>query len=241
MLASLLGACASASFASEGDPVGEDRSPRAMWEAQVEPSARESRPYPLDDISRALVPGAKLLCEQPGMELVTYRGERLRYQRPLRVHPAFREHLRDFEVLVAELAERHFGRAPKQILHFGAYACRAMRIRTYWISEHALGNAIDVAGFDFGPLPGKAARTSSLPRALQRGFSVRVDKHWHGVEADAPKAAFLRELADAVIERPAMFRAFIGPDYPKHDNHFHFANPPYRLVKVGDVRRWSWW
>jgi len=223
----LASGCASPSFASEA-------------ELRAQPTPPAALPYPLDDLSRAVVPGERLACERGELTLESYRGGRVRYQKAVRVHPAFKPHLGAFEELVAELGEEHFGRAPRSILHFGAFACRPMRIRTHWISEHAFGNAIDVAGFEFGPLTPKARKTSTLAPSLKRAFSVRVDKHWNGSEQNAAQRAFLHALADALIARPDIFRAFVGPGFPKHENHFHLANPPYRMVKVGSINRWFW-
>jgi hypothetical protein len=233
----LIAGCLNPTFAADGAPgQGSDDSTATPQLAAIDPPPD----YPLDAFSRAVIPGERLPCERGELPLESYRGELVRYQKPVRIHPAFRSHLIAFERLVAELGALHLGRAPRRILHFGAYVCRPMRIRTHWVSEHAFGNAIDVAGFEFPPLPAKARRGSTLPRALWRGFTVRVDTHWDASGGTTPEAAFLRALADAVIERPGMFRAFIGPGYANHDNHFHFANPPYRLVKVGDVQRWFW-
>jgi hypothetical protein len=204
--------------------------------------AREQAPgaavYPLDELSRAVVVGVKLPCETGQLALVSYRGELLRYQKPLRIHPAFRAQLVAFESIVDEVARAHFGRAPRHIQHFGAYACRPMRNHAHWASEHAFGNAIDVAGFEFGPLPRKSPAFATLPRALRRTFQVRVDKHWEG--ASALQAAFLKELAERIIARPDVFRAVVGPGWPGHDNHFHLAHPPYRMVKLGETQRWFW-
>jgi hypothetical protein len=195
--------------------------------------------YPLDGVSRAVLAGEKLPCETGELELVSYRGELVRYAKPLRVHPAFRAQLRQFEQIVAELGRQHFGRAPRSILHFGAYACRPMRRHAHWISEHALGNAIDVAGFEFGPLPKRETAPQELPRPMRRGFVVRVDKHWSAAKDDV-RSDFLRALAQRITERPDVFRALVGPGWPGHDNHFHLAHPPYRMVKLGALQRWFW-
>jgi hypothetical protein len=196
--------------------------------------------YPLDDVSRAVTAGEKLPCQLGQVELVSHRGELVRYDRPVRVHPAFREHLLAFEALVDEVARVHFGRAPRRILHFGTYACRPMRNHGHWMSEHALGNAIDVAGFDFAPLPRKLTLPDTATPALRRGFQVRVDKHWNATGTAAPQAAFLRDLAQRLIAQPELFRAIVGPDFPGHHNHFHLGHPPYRMVKLGDTVRWYW-
>ena len=205
------------------------------------PVARAAALYPLDAYARSVTPGAKLACETGEVELTAYRGEHVRYQKPLRVHPAFKVQLAAFELIVAELAQLHFGRAPRAIVHFGAYACRPMRNHAHWVSEHAFGNAIDVAGFDFAPLPRKDPGFAAMPKALRKSFSVRVDKDWHGAGEGDPKRAFLHALAERLIARPDVFRALVGPDYPGHDNHLHLAHPPYRMVKLGDVERWWFW
>jgi hypothetical protein len=207
-------------------------------------SARAAEPqaevYPLDAISRAVGTDEELPCQRGEVSLITYKGEIVRYARPLRVHPAFRSHLLELEAIVAELGQRHFGRAPRRIVHFGAYACRPMRGHEQWLSEHALGNALDVAGFDFGPLPKQAVLPAGLPPALRRAFQVRVDRHFFAAPKDAAQSAFLRELVTRLIARPDVFRSIVGPGWPGHDNHFHLAHPPYRLVKVGDELRWLW-
>ena len=188
--------------------------------------------YALDDVSRQASSAGPLRCASEPVSLVTYRGERLRYARPLRVHPAFRERLLAFEAIVDEVARAHFGRSPRHIVHFGAYACRSVRGRPELVSEHALGNALDVAGFAFGPVPRKQPGYADLPKPLRPAFQVRVDKHWRAQGADAPKAAFLHTLAARIVARPDVFRVVLGPGWPGHHNHFHFDNAPYRLVGI---------
>jgi hypothetical protein len=196
--------------------------------------------YPLDATPRAVQDGEELPCQRGDIELVTYKGEIIRYARPLRVHPSFQAQLLEFERIVAEVGQRHFGRAPRRIEHFGAYACRPMRRHAHRLSEHALGNAIDVAGFEFGPATRKMQLPPELPRPLRRAFTVRVDRHWEPGQKAAAQSAFLRELSAQLIARPDVFRAIVGPGWPGHDNHFHLAHPPYRMVKVGEELRWFW-
>lgn len=196
--------------------------------------------YPLDDVSRWLGEADALPCESSELELVQYRGEHVRLSRPVRIHPAFQPHLTAFENLVVELAESYFGRAPKKLVHLGAFVCRAMRGRDHLMSEHALGNALDVAGFEFGPLPRGKKLPPELPRAFRRPFTVSVKSDWNAVGKRAPHAGFLRALVAQLIERPDVVRSLVGPGWPGHDNHFHLAMPPYRLVKVEDTVRWGW-
>lgn len=186
--------------------------------------------YPLDELPRTLDERAALPCESGALSLVRYRGELLRYQKPLQIHPAFRPQLAAFERIVNQVAIEHYGRAPKQIVHLGGYSCRRMRRYPTWVSEHALGNAIDVAGFDFAPA--KKGEASALSPALRRGFQVRLAQHWNGKGANEPHSRFLRALAQALIDRPDVFHVVLGPAWPGHHNHFHLDHAPYRVVEV---------
>jgi hypothetical protein len=188
--------------------------------------------YPLDAQPRVLPPHSKLPCDVP---LATYRGEHVRFSSAARVYPAFVDKLRAFEAVLVEQAVAHYGRAPRVVVHLGTQSCRRMRLYPDWVSEHALANAIDVAGFDFGPLPAKASVPEGLPRALRYGFSVRIDKHWHARGAVGElHSRFLHDLAHALIARPDIFRVVLGPAYPGHKNHFHLDYAPYRVVEVFD-------
>jgi hypothetical protein len=209
------------------------------------PTAISAQPgsYPLDHEPRTLVAGAALPCGRH--PLVSYRGEGIKYNTTARVHPALVGKLRGLEALVIELALKHYGRAPRRLVHLGTHNCR--RIRTYpdWISEHTFGNAIDLAGFDFGPLPrpprtqvasDMATRTqvaSDMPRSLRAGFQVRIADHWTGRgKVGAYHSGFLRELATRLIDRRDLFRGILGPAWPGHHNHFHLDMAPYRVVEV---------
>lgn len=186
--------------------------------------------YPLDSVQRVVLPGAQLPCAET---LVVRRGESLRYSKPVRVHPAFATRLAGFEQLVAEVATEFYGRAPRRIQHLGAYNCRRIRLYPDFVSEHALGNAIDIAGFDFGPLPRGATAPAELPKALRRGFSVRLERHWDGGRGpDAVHQHFLRALAQRLIDRTDLFRVVLGPAWPGHKNHFHLDCAPYRMIEV---------
>jgi hypothetical protein len=187
--------------------------------------------YPLDGIERNLPRGEPLPCKE--IELVTYRGEQIRYVRPVQVHPAFRERLRAFEALVVATAVEHYGRAPAKLLHLGAHNCRRIRAYPDFVSEHALGNALDVAGFAFAPLPRAATLPPGLPRALRGRFEVKLEPHWESTRgAGAVHSAFLRDLARRLIARTDIFRAVLGPSWPGHKNHFHLDCAPYRMTEV---------
>lgn len=183
----------------------------------------------LEAVPRVLPPGAPLPCE--GLPLVRYRGTHIRFQRPVRVHRDFAPKLEAFEKLVTDVAMAHYGRAPRRLRHLGGYNCRRMRRYPNWVSEHALGNALDVSGFAFGPLKTKSA--AKLPRRLRRAFTVDVETHYRKKRGIAAHhARFLQALAKAVIERPDVFSVVLGPGWPGHENHFHFDAAPYRVIEI---------
>ena len=190
----------------------------------------EREPYALDAVSRFLEPSERLRCE--ASELVTYRSRSLRYV--VRVHPAFRERLARFDALVVDLATSHYGRPPRRLAHHGSFACRSLRSRKERISEHALGNALDLRGFDFGPLPRRLAAPEAMPKHLRAGFSVRVLDNWAPRRSrDDYHARFLHQLAEALRHRPDIFRGIVGPPRPRHHDHLHLDVAPWRYAMFG--------
>lgn len=185
--------------------------------AETEPAA-----YALDELSRTVPTRGRLPCPTG---LVRYRGTHIRYHKPVRVHPAFVPVLARFEAIAVEVAVEHYGRAPRRLVHIGAYNCRRTRGYPDLLSEHALGNALDVEAFRFG----RARRGAELPdKAPRRAFSVSVERHWDGA---GRHAAFLRALTER-LQKDDVFRVMLGPAYPGHDDHFHFDMAPYRLVSL---------
>jgi hypothetical protein len=183
-------------------------------------------PYALDEVSRWVEEG-RAECEPSAM--VRHHSRALRYT--VAAHPAFVERLQRFDRLIAELATAHYGRAPRRLLHRGVFACRTLRTRRHRISEHALGNALDFQGLDFGPLPRRAAAPPDLPRHLRAGFRVRVVSHWSPAHArDLPHARFLHRLADELAGRPEIFRGIVGPPRPRHHDHLHLDAAPWRYT-----------
>jgi len=191
-------------------------------------SAAEA-PYPLDSVSREVPKKGKLRCDRD--VLVKYGGDGVPYHSTVTVHPAFRERLRRFEVVVHSVAMEIYGRAPRKIVHMGTFNCRRIRRFPHLISEHGLGNAIDVAGFDFGPLDRKAPGPEGLSRRHRRSFKVRMKKHWTAKGRDARHARFLHTLARRLIAAD-IFRVVLGPAWPGHHDHFHFDMAPYAMVEV---------
>jgi hypothetical protein len=187
--------------------------------------------YDLDQVERIIDDGTRITCDPKS--LVSHRGTVLPYQGSVQVDPAFRERLVRFEQLAIEVAQQVYGRAPTRLRHFGAYACRSTRNRSYRMSEHALGNAIDIVGFDFARARKQELLPDGVPAALRGPFQVRVARHW-SADANSPAASlhsrFLRELAARLSDRPDVFRGMIGPSRSDHSDHFHFDMSPWRYV-----------
>jgi hypothetical protein len=136
---------------------------------------------------------------------------------------------------IAALATETYGRAPRRLVHLGTFSCRRIRKYPEWISEHGLGNAIDVAGFDFAALDRKANLPEGVPRVFRHAFPVRVLRHWKATSGLTKiHRSFLRRLAERLVARRDIFRVLLGPSFPGHDNHFHFDCAPFRMVDIFD-------
>jgi hypothetical protein len=189
--------------------------------------------YSLDRIERRLPPGQRVSCDAGAM--VSYRGKRLRYAGSLLVSEPFLERLERFEVLAAEVGREVYGREPRLIRHYGAYSCRSTRNRRHVVSEHALGNALDLVGFDFGAAKKAELLPVGVPRSLRAPFQVSVARHWEGRargEAGAVHARFLERLTTRLRERPDIFRSMFGPGHGGHDDHLHLDVSPWRYVDL---------
>ncbi|HEX6276731.1 MAG TPA: extensin family protein [Polyangiaceae bacterium] len=201
-----------------------------LW---AEWNALNGDPYVLDAIPRRLEdPKARVACAKDG--LVEYRGTTVRYAGSVVVSSVFRERLERFETVLDEVARETYGRAPRRLRHLGAYVCRRSRTRSHMVSEHALGNAIDVLGFDFGPASKTDTLPPDLPKHLRGPFEVRVAKHWDRTSTStaALHARFLRTLTDRLTERRDIFRSMFGPGHRGHADHFHFDVSPWRYVNL---------
>ncbi|MDQ3035860.1 MAG: extensin family protein [Myxococcota bacterium] len=189
---------------------------------------RRGPAYALDGIARR---GQDTTLCDPGA-MVAYRGTSLRYSSTVRVHPAFAPRLPELERVAIEVATEIYGRAPHRLLHAGAYNCRPVRGRRDRLSEHALGNALDVRGFQFRAMPRRGQLPEGLPRSLRRGFTVTLERHWESTgDVGEVHQRFLRELIRR-LAREDVFRVIYGPAHPGHRNHFHFDMSPFRWIHV---------
>jgi len=120
---------------------------------------------------------------------------------PVQINCATALHLLRFETDVLQpAAERHFGKRLTRVRHFGGYSCRARSDNARRLSEHALGNAIDIAGFD-----------------LSDGTQITVARHWGEPGA---RGAFLQDVARGAC---SIFHLVLTPRTDaQHRSHFHF-------------------
>jgi hypothetical protein len=101
---------------------------------------------------------------------------------------------------VQPAAEALFGERVTRIEHFGSYNCRRMygRENGRW-SEHATGNALDIAAF-----------------MLADGKRISVRADWNG---EGKEPAFLHQVRDDACEA---FGTVLSPDYnAAHADHLH--------------------
>jgi hypothetical protein len=187
-----------------------------------------SPPYALDGVSRLLA-SSSAGCSTK--DLLSYFGTELRFGGVVVVNPAFRQRLQRFEEIVNDAAVATYGRRPLLIRHRGAFACRSRRGQPALLSEHALGNAIDVSGFDFGPATGGDSVPAGTPPVA---FSVSVAHHWQNDQGEESQRhpRFLRSVVARLLARGDVFRGIITPADAAHTDHFHFDMAPRNHVRL---------
>jgi hypothetical protein len=102
--------------------------------------------------------------------------------------------------VVEPAAAATYGAYVTDIQTFGSYNCRTRNsVSAAKASEHAFGNAVDVAGF-----------------TLSDGRTITVEKGWRGDPVDS---AFLHQVHKGAC---GIFTTVLGPDGDRaHYNHFH--------------------
>ncbi len=120
---------------------------------------------------------------------------------------ALASRLDEFErEVVQPLARAELGRRVVRINHLGSFSCRGINGRS-GLSQHAVGQAIDVAGF-----------------RLSDGTTVSVERDW---AEPGTKRSFLRHLARRACR---YFSVVLTPDSDaEHYNHIHLDIGPDRL------------
>lgn len=118
--------------------------------------------------------------------------------------------LDDFEINVVQVAaERYFHRRVVEIYQYGAYACRNIA-GTHRLSEHAHGEAIDIAGFE-----------------LDGGLKIMVKADWRNAGS---RSRFLHEVARGACR---IFDVVLTPDAnADHLDHIHLDLGRYKLCRA---------
>ena len=105
--------------------------------------------------------------------------------------------------VVEPAAKEILGEDIARVAHYGAYSCRRLygRSEGRW-SEHATGNAIDIAAF-----------------VMADGRTISVLGDWDA-EGGGEQARFLRQVRDGSCD---LFSTVLSPEYNQaHRDHFHF-------------------
>lgn len=114
--------------------------------------------------------------------------------------------------VVQPAAEDILGAQVATVEHYGAYSCRRLygRAEGRW-SEHATGNAIDIAAF-----------------VIEDGSRISVLADWDA-EGISEQAQFLNRVRDGSCD---LFSTVLSPEYNRaHRDHFHIdQSPRYRGV-----------
>lgn len=144
-------------------------------------------------------------CGIPHGVVVTRGPTGIVYDAPLVIDCSLARDLPQIEAAIQEAATMHLGHPITRIGTLGTFSCRTMR-GYGMLSEHALGNAIDMARF--------------VP---SRGGAVTVVRDYDG-GAPMPRTErgmFLRQLELALRGIPSLTYV-LGPWYDSnHRDHFH--------------------
>jgi hypothetical protein len=146
-------------------------------------------------------------CGIPHGVVVSKGPTGITYAPPLVIDCSLAAELPSIEARIQQSAEAHLGSAIRGVTTLGSYNCRPVRggFREH-LSEHAVGNAIDLAGF--------------IPR---RGRAVTVVRDYRPLE-DVPSSAqgtFLRALYRSLREEGGLSHV-IGPETRlDHRDHLH--------------------
>ncbi len=185
------------------------------------------------------------------MKLQKFSGETLRLSPAARITPSFREPLLELEQVVREVSLRVYDRVPSSILVAASYGCRTVNGSGRRLSEHALGNAIDIKGFRFADEDDSTSAKGKGLYELEEGhersakkdgdsasFDVLVAKHWkaRGDASDAPRRALPRRAhPGAARTRCLSHPARASPPRPRRPLPLrHGADALRRLVNVPD-------
>lgn len=145
-------------------------------------------------------------CGIPHGVILTKGPTGITYSGPLMIDCSLALTLPAVEKVIQEEAVKHLGSPIVKITTLGSYSCRNVRGWKERISQHALGNAMDLAAFS--PKVGTAA-------------SVQRDYVTYGEEPKTVRGHFLRAVYRRLWSEAGVTRV-LGPDWDaSHRDHFH--------------------
>jgi hypothetical protein len=145
-------------------------------------------------------------CGIPHGVILTKGPTGITYAGPLMIDCSLALALPAIEKVIQEEAVKHLGEPITRITTLGSYSCRSVRGWRERISQHALGNALDMAAFST-----KAGSKASV----MRDYEI-------GVEAPStPRGRFLRAIYRRLWSEGGVTRV-LGPEWDAaHRDHFH--------------------
>lgn len=217
------------------DDATEEKLSTAELESRARKRETARHPSPYNKRSRKV--HGTLKC--PKIELVTYKGAVIAYNRPVEVNKYFKKRLIRFERIVARVAVQVYGRAPSRIVQASGYACKTVGGRGEKLSEHVFGHAIDISGFEFDAADGEPRSAHQTKTAanqkikpVDKAFKISLKKHWNAKKGlGKMHSLFLHKLADALKKR-GPFSTMLGPAYKGHNSLFHFDSGPQFFFRI---------
>lgn len=155
-------------------------------------------------------------CGIPHGVVLTRGPTGITYANGLVIDCSFALQLPEIERVVQEEARAHLGGEVRRVATFGSYNCRPVRGGRGYLSEHALGNAVDLARFE------TARHNAAL---VVRDFRAEGDPRAN------ERSVFLRNVYDRLRGLEGVARVRGPEDDALHHDHFH--------VDRG-VRWWRW-
>ena len=196
-----------------------DRAERAAWRTQAEnlclsrglikPSAYLQ---PLPEIS-----GPGICGMTHPLKVAALADGALSFNKPVTIDCSMIPVLEAwFSEVVQPSAQARFGSPVAGVNVFGAYSCRSVdNISGAPLSEHAFGNAIDIAGFQ-----------------LADGREISIVRDWK--KTDGEEAAFLHKIHAGACQN---FTTVLGPGTDVfHYNHFHLDLAMHGSTNTGPRR-----
>jgi len=145
-------------------------------------------------------------CGIPHGVILTKGPTGIAYSGPLMIDCSLALALPAVEKVIQEEAVRHLGEPITRITTLGSYSCRSVRGWRERISQHAIGNAMDMAAF---------STKGGAKASVMRDYQVGVES------PPTPRGRFLRAIYGRLWSEGGVTRV-LGPEWDAaHRDHFH--------------------